>query len=146
MKPILFKILVLNLFLQLALHAQPVYHDDFSTNSLDNYNVIRHVVWNESDSTLYLTGPGNSELYTKQSFGNNLDADSLVIVQSRNTIPKPILDQHPHWVELYWKAWDIALTKIQYGNLANGFVESYLDEGFSNRALAANYEQEYQKD
>ncbi len=48
-----------------------------------------------------------------------------------NNLPRPILNDHPDWIELYWKAWDIARTKIQHGTVANGFVESYMDEGFN---------------
>jgi glycogen debranching enzyme len=46
-------------------------------------------------------------------------------------LPEPILDDHKDWIELYWKAWAIAYDKIQYGTKENGFVESYLDEGFN---------------
>ncbi|RME02052.1 MAG: hypothetical protein D6814_00335, partial [Calditrichaeota bacterium] len=256
--------LLASLCLSLPARAQgPVFHDDFSSNTLDNYRVIRHVQWNPADSTLLLTGPGNSELYTLQAFGNNLDlrarlfvrgqgkgkydnvslalfdkdhnnkywatlaygselaernhiglrfngqwealvsfalqpetwylvrvqttstreqhrirmkvwqqgddepadwqvsrelafdfkasggvgfrhfglgtrvdnlsvqADSLVRLEAREMLPRPILRQHPAWEALYWKAWDIALTKVQYGNQNNGFVESYIDEGFN---------------
>lgn len=46
-------------------------------------------------------------------------------------VPKPILAEHPQWVELYYAAFNIATQKVQYGTYENGFVECYMDEAFS---------------
>ncbi len=48
-------------------------------------------------------------------------------------LPKPILAGNPEWIELYYKAWELAWNHIQFGNDQNGFVKQYLDEGFSNQ-------------
>jgi len=47
----------------------------------------------------------------------------------RQLLPRPVLDARPTFVALYWKAWEIALTKVRYGTAANGFVPTWLDEG-----------------
>ncbi|WP_040196041.1 MGH1-like glycoside hydrolase domain-containing protein [Candidatus Soleaferrea massiliensis] len=47
-------------------------------------------------------------------------------------LPEPILDSHPEWVELYYKTWDIAQKKVQFGTKENGFVDAYMDEGFGS--------------
>ena len=46
-------------------------------------------------------------------------------------LPQPILPAHPDWVELYWKAWELAVQNIAHGTPQNGFAESYLDDAFS---------------
>ncbi|MBI2845913.1 MAG: hypothetical protein HYX86_05145, partial [Chloroflexi bacterium] len=46
-------------------------------------------------------------------------------------LPVPILEEHPHWVELYFRAWDLAKEHIKSGTPQNGFVARYMDEAFS---------------
>jgi hypothetical protein len=49
----------------------------------------------------------------------------------RAALPRPILDDRPDFVALYWKAWEIARTRLRAGTDANGFAPAYLDEGFN---------------
>jgi len=46
-------------------------------------------------------------------------------------LPQPVLPAHPEWVELYWKAWELAVQNICHGTPQNGFAETYLDDAFS---------------
>jgi len=32
-------------------------------------------------------------------------------------LPQPILPAHPDWVELYWKAWELAVQNIGHGTV-----------------------------
>lgn len=50
---------------------------------------------------------------------------------NRNYPPKPILENNPEWIELYYRAWEMAWAKISHGTEENGFVENYMDEGFN---------------
>ena len=47
-------------------------------------------------------------------------------------LPQPILPAHPEWVELYWKAWELAEQNIRHGTPHNNFAESYVDDSFSD--------------
>ena len=47
-------------------------------------------------------------------------------------LPQPILPAHPEWVELYLRAWELAVRNIGHGTPQNGFAESYLDDAFSD--------------
>jgi glycogen debranching enzyme len=47
-------------------------------------------------------------------------------------IPEPVLEKSPRLVELYWKAWEISLTKTRKPRPGSGFVSEYMDEGFSD--------------
>jgi len=49
----------------------------------------------------------------------------------RALLPEPVLPAHPDWVELYWKAWELAVQNIRHGTPQNGFAEAYLDDAFS---------------
>lgn len=53
-----------------------------------------------------------------------------IIDPNLQNLPIPILDEHPGWLDLYNKTWEIAKTKVRHGTEDNGFVVSYIDEGF----------------
>ncbi|MBN8705363.1 MAG: hypothetical protein J0L62_05770 [Bacteroidetes bacterium] len=46
-------------------------------------------------------------------------------------LPEPVIDSHPEYVALYYKAWELAWNKIQHGTPENGFEPAYMDEGFN---------------
>lgn len=47
------------------------------------------------------------------------------------SLPRPVLESHADWVELYYRAFEIAMAKVQQGTPENGFVSYYMDEAFS---------------
>jgi hypothetical protein len=49
----------------------------------------------------------------------------------RDELPEPILENNPEWVEMYYKAWELAWHKIGKGTAENGFEPRYMDEGFN---------------
>ncbi len=53
-------------------------------------------------------------------------------VYNEENLPQPILDSHPEWIDLYYDTWKVAKTKVQFGTQGNGFVQAYMDEGFSS--------------
>ncbi len=45
----------------------------------------------------------------------------------RDLIPHPVIDNHPEWIELYDKAWELASQKVK---IQDGIPQSpYMDEG-----------------
>jgi hypothetical protein len=50
-----------------------------------------------------------------------------------NSLPQPIVDDHPEWVALYSKAWELAFTHLRQPTPANGFISNYIDPAFFNR-------------
>ncbi|MBN1301788.1 MAG: hypothetical protein JW995_11290 [Melioribacteraceae bacterium] len=50
----------------------------------------------------------------------------------RATLPKPVLEANPEWVQLYYAAWEMAWNKLKNSTPENGFVKRYLDEGFND--------------
>ncbi|MCD6289620.1 MAG: hypothetical protein J7M34_03885 [Anaerolineae bacterium] len=50
----------------------------------------------------------------------------------RAQLPDPILPpQRAAWIELYWRAWELAVQNIRHGTPQNGFADTYLDAAFS---------------
>jgi len=46
-------------------------------------------------------------------------------------LPRPVLTDNPEWIELYYKAWELAWNKLKAGTAYNGFSPLYMDEGFN---------------
>ena len=50
---------------------------------------------------------------------------------NKKYLPQPILEEHTGWVDLYYRAFDIAFGKVKKGTPQNQFVPAYMDEAFS---------------
>lgn len=60
-------------------------------------------------------------------------ADAQALSKPVNdNLPVPILEKSPRLVNLYWKAWSIALGKVRKPRPGSHFVSDYMDEGFSD--------------
>lgn len=51
--------------------------------------------------------------------------------ESRDRLPSPIWDDNPRWVELYWKAWEIAFSNFKQPPAGSPLVANWIDEGLS---------------
>ena len=47
-------------------------------------------------------------------------------------LPKPILDGREDWIELYYKAWDLAADNINFAATSTGLVAEYMDEALTD--------------
>ena len=45
---------------------------------------------------------------------------------ARERLPEPILPAFPEWVELYWRAWEMAIAQMQRPALASGLLAPYV--------------------
>ncbi len=50
---------------------------------------------------------------------------------SRVQLPAPIYDERPLFVQLYWKAWELAFRNFYEPTPQNGFVSQYIDAAFN---------------
>ena len=46
----------------------------------------------------------------------------------RNSLPTPVFDEHPEFIELYWKAWELAWDHVK--DIPGMPQTPYMDEGF----------------
>ena len=51
--------------------------------------------------------------------------------EARQILPNPIWEGHAKEVEMYWRAWEIALRNIRAPQPGSGFVSSYLDTAYN---------------
>lgn len=51
--------------------------------------------------------------------------------EARQILPNPTWEGHAKEVEMYWKAWEIALRNIRAPQPGSGFVSSYLDTAYN---------------
>ncbi|WP_269541057.1 MGH1-like glycoside hydrolase domain-containing protein [Cerasicoccus fimbriatus] len=51
--------------------------------------------------------------------------------EERHRLPSPTLEGNPEWVAMYWKAWEIAFTRLKKPKPCSPFVSNWIDEGLS---------------
>jgi hypothetical protein len=51
--------------------------------------------------------------------------------EARAILPKPVWDGHSKEIEMYWKAWEIAVGNIKQVQQGSGFVSPYLDIAYN---------------
>ena len=51
--------------------------------------------------------------------------------EARQILPNPIWEGHAKELEMYWKAWEIAIGNIRAPQQGSGFVSSYLDTAYN---------------
>jgi hypothetical protein len=49
----------------------------------------------------------------------------------RARLPRPILDDHSDWIDLYWAAWKMAWKNIAFGKPGTGLASAYMDEAYN---------------
>lgn len=58
-----------------------------------------------------------------------------LLLRLRSSVPGPILDGDPEFVDLWDLAWDLATDHVASGTPANGFADHYMDEAFSDQVF-----------
>ncbi len=49
----------------------------------------------------------------------------------RDQLPAPICDDHPLWIQVYWKAWKLAFKNFHEPAPQSGFVSQFIDAAFN---------------
>ncbi len=52
--------------------------------------------------------------------------------ETRQKLPSPVFDENPLWVDLYWKAWEIAFRNFHEPAPNSGFVSQFIDAAFND--------------
>lgn len=48
-------------------------------------------------------------------------------LEAKDRLPVPMLPEHPEWVEMYWRAWEIAWSNLHRPKPNTAFVADYID-------------------
>jgi hypothetical protein len=51
--------------------------------------------------------------------------------EAKNILPNPIWNGHEKEIEMYWKAWEIAIRNIRQPEPESGFVSPYMDIAYN---------------
>ena len=74
-----------------------------------------------------ITLSGQGAYFSKKTYqGGELPT----YADSKHLLPQPVLDKQ-EWVELYWKAWEIAFSRLQKPPLGSPLVSNWIDEALS---------------
>ena len=52
--------------------------------------------------------------------------------EAKDLLPVPILPDHPDWIELYWRAWEMTWSHLRRPGHGTGLVAGYLDAAYNN--------------
>jgi len=50
---------------------------------------------------------------------------------SQARLPRPVLEDDPGWVTMYWKCWELAFDHLRQPEAGSPFVSNYVDEAFN---------------
>lgn len=51
--------------------------------------------------------------------------------ENRERLPEPICEEHPEWIDLYWRTWEIAFLRLRSPEAGSPFVSNWIDEALS---------------
>ena len=68
------------------------------------------------------------EYFLKKTYDGH---DIPVFTESKDKLPKPILEDNNEWVGMYWKCWEIAFAHFKKPPENSPFVSNILDEAFN---------------
>jgi hypothetical protein len=52
-------------------------------------------------------------------------------IETKNLLPQPIYDENTQWIEMYWKAWEMAFNNFHEPAAGSGYVSQFLDCAFN---------------
>ena len=55
--------------------------------------------------------------------------------EAKAGLPVPILPEHPEWVEMYWRAWEIGWAHLRRPKSGSGFVSNFVDTAFNDNTF-----------
>lgn len=53
-------------------------------------------------------------------------------IEAKELLPQPVIADHPEWVEMYWRAWELAWGHLRRPKAGVGFVSNYIDPAFND--------------
>lgn len=59
----------------------------------------------------------------------------IPFAQARGLLPLPVLPEHSRWLEMYWRAWELAWNHLRQPRAESGFVANYIDTAFNDNCF-----------
>jgi len=64
-----------------------------------------------------------------------VDTPLPTFTETQERLPHPIVADHHQWVDLYWKAWELAFTHLMKPAPQSGFVSNFIDPAFNGNTF-----------
>ncbi len=74
------------------------------------------------------------EPLTAENVFRVMKPDSIAIgsfAEAREILPNPIWDGHKNEIDMYWRAWEIAVKNVRHPEAGSGFVATYIDPAYN---------------
>jgi glycogen debranching enzyme len=55
--------------------------------------------------------------------------------EARARLPTPVLSAYPQWIEMYWRAWEIAWTHLRRPKPGSGLVANFIDAAYNDHTF-----------
>ena len=55
--------------------------------------------------------------------------------EAKALLPEPVLPEHPGWVEMYWRAWEMAWSNLRRPKAGSGLTANFIDAASSDHAF-----------
>ena len=89
-------------------------------------SVLAVHIWDQAGVREYEDGEVRGKYFEKKSYSG---AAIPCFESSKDKLPKPILGDDPQYVELYWKAWQLAFQNLKAPPARSPLVSNYIDQG-----------------
>lgn len=59
----------------------------------------------------------------------------LSFSEARERLPVPVIFDHPEWVEMYWRAWEMAWSNLRRPKPSSGLIANFIDTAFNENTF-----------
>ncbi|MGE5498773.1 MAG: MGH1-like glycoside hydrolase domain-containing protein [Syntrophothermus sp.] len=66
--------------------------------------------------------------YSKKTY---TDSGIPLYSENKSRLPVPVMEQNKEWIDIYWKAWELAFNHYKKPPAGSPFVSNFIDEAFS---------------
>jgi hypothetical protein len=91
---------------------------------------MSHPTYPRPAEPLVRQNPFRGQLYQPQPI--------LTYAEAAPFLPIPELPEHDKWVEMYWRAWELAFARLRRPKANSGFVANFLDPTFNENTFMAD--------
>ncbi len=79
-------------------------------------------------------------LVSKNPFRNQSYENQAIpsYIQAKEQLPVPVLPDQPEWIEMYWRAWEIAWSNLRVPKAESGFISNFIDTAFNENTFMSD--------
>lgn len=59
----------------------------------------------------------------------------ITFAHARTLLPVPVIESRPEWVEMYWRAWELAWNNLRRPRPASGLIANFIDTPYNDHTF-----------